>query len=46
MGLLSQPYAITVDERNKKDADSFREAYLEARADFEGGPVVDPYFTG
>jgi len=45
MALLSQPYAITVDERERRDADSFREAYLEARQDMGVAPV-DPYWTG
>ncbi len=44
MALLSQPYAITVDERERRDADSFREAYLEARQDMGVAPV-DPYAT-
>ena len=43
--LMSQPFVITAEERYQRDAESFREAYLEAREDMDAGPV-DPYAIG
>ena len=42
--LLSQPYAITAEDRTQQDHDSWREAYMEAREDL-GIAVRDPYTT-